>query len=156
MWKIIVTSIETRFIFIVYEAYPICKDAFTITLLHHPSLQVDTLARFLPLLTSQTMNLFSCIALLSTGYSYVEGLSLGPISSPQVTPPSCSISRRSILQKASIFGVASTGAGILTPFVANAADAQFVEVGQQEKPPDGQAPFSTLPNGVQVKEFKQG
>ena len=103
------------------------------------------------------MNLFYClpIALLSISFSTAEGLSLGPVSS-QVTPSSSTtFSRRSILQKASIFGVASVATAV-APFVANAADAQFVEVGQQEKPPNGETPFSTLPNGVQVKDFRQG
>ena len=40
--------------------------------------------------------------------------------------------------------------------ICNAADAQFVEVGQQEKPPNGETPFSTLSNGVQIKDFRVG
>jgi len=31
-----------------------------------------------------------------------------------------------------------------------------VKVGQQERPPNGESPFSTLGNGVQVKDFRTG
>lgn len=39
---------------------------------------------------------------------------------------------------------------------ANAVDAQFKEVGQQERPPEGETPFATLPSGVQIKDFRLG
>jgi FKBP-type peptidyl-prolyl cis-trans isomerase FkpA len=35
-------------------------------------------------------------------------------------------------------------------------DEQFVEVGQQERPPNGETPFTTLPDGVQIKDFRVG
>eukprot|EP00986_Skeletonema_menzelii_P005996 scaffold2266_cov150-Skeletonema_menzelii.AAC.2 len=61
-----------------------------------------------------------------------------------------STSRRNFIQ----FGLV----GAATPtLAANAAvDAQFKEVGQQERPPEGETPFSTLSNGVQIKDFRQG
>jgi len=101
------------------------------------------------------MNLFSwcLVALLST--SSVEGLSITSHSKHPSTTPPPSITRRSILNQATLFGIAAAA-----PFVpsnaANAADAQFVEVGQQQRAPDGGTPFSTLPNGVQVKDYKVG
>ncbi|KAL7540369.1 hypothetical protein ACHAXR_010060 [Thalassiosira sp. AJA248-18] len=104
------------------------------------------------------MNLLSiCIVALLSSCS-VEGLSLGQPSQRRQASNAPS-TRRSILRQASTFGIAAAAAA--TPFiqnvnVANAADAQFAEVGQQEKPPDGQAPFSTLSNGVQVKDFREG
>ena len=39
---------------------------------------------------------------------------------------------------------------------AAAVDAQFAEVGRQERPPDGESPFLTLPGGVQIKDFRSG
>ena len=62
--------------------------------------------------------------------------------------------RRSILQKASYVAAATSPTFISK--ICNAADAQFVEVGQQEKPPNGETPFSTLSNGVQIKDFRLG
>ena len=62
--------------------------------------------------------------------------------------------RRSILQKASY--VAAATSPTFVSKICNAADAQFVEVGQQEKPPNGETPFSTLYNGVQIKDFRLG
>ncbi len=84
----------------------------------------------------------------------VDGLSM-MVPNKHVEKTSTSITtRRSILQQASAFGTIA----IVSPFisVANAADAQFVEVGQQEKPPNGEQPFTTLSNGVQVKDFRTG
>jgi hypothetical protein len=47
--------------------------------------------------------------------------------------------------------------GILQPNAANAvADSQFIEVGQQERAPDGETPFVTLNNGVQIKDYRIG
>ena len=65
--------------------------------------------------------------------------------------------RRSILQKASYYVAAATSPTFISK-ICNAApsDAQFVEVGQQEKPPNGETPFSTLSNGVQIKDFRLG
>ena len=64
--------------------------------------------------------------------------------------------RRSILQKAS-YVAAATSPTFISKNICNAApsDAQFVEVGQQ-KPPNGETPFSTLSNGVQIKDFRLG
>ena len=73
----------------------------------------------------------------------VDCLSLGRITT-----------RRSILQKASY--VAAATSPTFVSKICNAADAQFVEVGQQEKPPNGETPFSTLSNGVQIKDFRLG
>ena len=59
--------------------------------------------------------------------------------------------RRAVLQKACI---------ISSPFlcnnIANAVDKQFAEVGQQQASPNGESPFSTLSNGVQIKDFRVG
>jgi len=58
--------------------------------------------------------------------------------------------RRSAIQKACI----------ISPFlcnnIANAVDKQFAEVGQQQASPNGESPFSTLSNGVQIKDFRVG
>lgn len=40
--------------------------------------------------------------------------------------------------------------------IANAVDKQFAEVGQQQASPNGESPFSTLSNGVQIKDFRVG
>ena len=59
-------------------------------------------------------------------------------------------SRRNFVQ----FGlVAATSLPTLS---ANAVDAQFKAVGQQQTAPDGENPFSTLSNGVQIKDFRLG
>lgn len=39
---------------------------------------------------------------------------------------------------------------------SNAKPAEFNEVGQQQSAPNGESPFVTLPNGVQIKDFKLG
>jgi hypothetical protein len=81
-----------------------------------------------------------------------------------------SVARRSILGGASsrrCFGAAVLVASGAVPLVyrADVADAssapvvvddQFAEVGRQERPPDGEAPFATLPGGVQIKDFRTG
>jgi len=62
--------------------------------------------------------------------------------------------RRTVLQKACSFGIISS-----SPFlcnIANAVDKQFAEVGQQQASPNGESPFSTLSNGVQIKDFRVG
>ena len=64
--------------------------------------------------------------------------------------------RRSILQKASYVAAATSPTFISKICNAAPSDAQFVEVGQQEKPPNGETPFSTLSNGVQIKDFRLG
>jgi FKBP-type peptidyl-prolyl cis-trans isomerase FkpA len=46
------------------------------------------------------------------------------------------------------------GGGAVPAFAVE--DAQFVEVGQQERPPNGETPFLTLPDGVQIKDFRVG
>ena len=60
--------------------------------------------------------------------------------------------RRAVLQKACII--------LSSPFlcnnIANAVDKQFAEVGQQQASPNGESPFSTLSNGVQIKDFRVG
>ncbi|KAL7425875.1 hypothetical protein ACHAXM_000210, partial [Skeletonema potamos] len=61
----------------------------------------------------------------------------------------CVSSRRNFVQ----FGLVAAS---IVPLAANAVDAQFKEVGQQERPPEGETPFSTLPNGVQIRDFRQG
>ena len=86
-----------------------------------------------------------------------EGLSLGASSrhrrTSDVDVDASSVDRRSILQRASLMAAAP-----FLPAIANATpdDAQFVEVGQQERPPNGESPFSTLSNGVQIKDFRVG
>ena len=79
----------------------------------------------------------------------VNGLSLGPTATTHKRETSIK-TRRSVL---STFGAASVAPFIAT---ANAGDAQFAEVGQQEKPPNGEAPFKTILNGVQIKDFREG
>ncbi|KAL9185448.1 hypothetical protein ACHAXT_003225 [Thalassiosira profunda] len=85
-----------------------------------------------------------------------EGLSLDAPSRHRRTSDGdvSSTDRRSILQRASLMAAAP----FLLPAIANAApaDAQFAEVGQQERPPNGESPFSTLSNGVQIKDFRVG
>ena len=100
------------------------------------------------LLQNIKMNLLiSAIVSLFSGSAY--GLSLGPV----VHHETSIISRRSAVHQIAAFGIA-------VPFICtsnvNAVDAQFAEVGQQEKPPNGETPFVKLPNGVQVKDFRDG
>jgi hypothetical protein len=90
------------------------------------------------LLTPTFLALLSCSA---------NGLTLGPKHKHQTA-----INRRSVLHKISVFGLA----GQLAAPIANAIDAQFAEVGQQEKPPNGESPFVKLSNGVQIKDFREG
>lgn len=84
----------------------------------------------------------------------VRGLSFGPGGTPKRCYTRSSSTRRSILHQISGLGI------VATPLVyysgANAVDAQFSEVGQQEKPPNGEAPFVKLANSVQVKDFREG
>ena len=95
------------------------------------------------------MNLLTILSVVSVIIS-VNGLNLGPAEVCHKTLLTA-INRRSILHQISLFG-------ITTPFFssANAIDAQFAEVGQQEKPPNGESPFVKLSNGVQVKDFREG
>jgi len=51
------------------------------------------------------------------------------------------------------FGIVAVASPVIA---ANAVDAQFKEVGQQERPPEGETPFATLSNGVQIKDFRLG
>lgn len=108
------------------------------------------------------MNLFSRHCYIIAILPLVEGLGLGAmphkhrsnnVDAPKVDAPS---TRRSILQQATLGIAAAAVPFIHNTNVANSADAQFVEVGQQEKPPNGETPFSTLENGVQVKDFRVG
>ena len=70
-----------------------------------------------------------------------------------------SFSRRSILERSVSFVSSSLanliGIGGAVPAFA-VEDAQFVEVGQQERPPNGETPFITLTDGVQIKDFRVG
>jgi len=95
------------------------------------------------------MNLLTILSVVSVIIS-VNGLNLGPAEVRHKTLLTA-INRRSILHQISLFG-------ITTPFFssANAIDAQFAEVGQQEKPPNGESPFVKLSSGVQVKDFREG
>ncbi|KAL7481842.1 hypothetical protein ACHAW6_007528 [Cyclotella cf. meneghiniana] len=101
------------------------------------------------------MNLFfsSCIAALLT-YHSTRGLSLPPqTTTRQHHLHTQSSSRRSILS------TIGTAIPLLAPRnvqAATAVDAQFIEVGQQQKPPNGEAPFVILPDGVQIKDFRPG
>jgi len=61
------------------------------------------------------------------------------------------ISSRRSLMKSSV--LAATG---LWSSRAQAQPSEFAGVDTQAPPPDGEAPFVTLPNGVRVKQFKQG
>ena len=82
------------------------------------------------------------------------------------TAPSVAAAGRSFLGGASsrrcfgaaVLSVASSGAPLVyRADVADAAvDAQFAEVGRQERPPDGETPFATLSGGVQIKDFRTG
>mmetsp|Transcript_6200 Transcript_6200/g.7852 ORF Transcript_6200/g.7852 Transcript_6200/m.7852 type:complete len:217 (-) Transcript_6200:29-679(-) len=66
-------------------------------------------------------------------------------------------SRRSIL-KSSTFGVASIL--LSDPPKAHAVNQskpkEFVDVGTQAPPPDGESAFTTLDNGVKIKDFRVG
>jgi FKBP-type peptidyl-prolyl cis-trans isomerase len=42
------------------------------------------------------------------------------------------------------------------PRSSSSIDAQFAEVGRQERPPDGDAPFAALSDGVQIKDYRLG
>jgi hypothetical protein len=71
-----------------------------------------------------------------------------------------SFSRRSILERSVSFVSSSLAnligmiGGAVPAFAVE--DAQFVEVGQQERPPNGETPFITLTDGVQIKDFRVG
>ena len=94
----------------------------------------------------------------------VDGLSFGPTT----TSATSVSSRRWFLDRAqsSGFGVGLTTifvsssvpfAGMFQPNAANAvADSQFIEVGRQERAPDGETPFVTLSDGVQIKDYRIG
>lgn len=71
-------------------------------------------------------------------------------SHKHVTAKNNPSSRRNFVQ---LFGLV---AATMPVMAANAVDAQFKEVAQQERPPEGDTPFSTLSNGVQIKDFRQG
>ena len=87
-----------------------------------------------------------CIAVLvAAALLSVDALSVK--SSTEASPHTTS--RRNFVQ----FGLVAAATPTLA---ANAVDAQFKEVGQQERPPEGETPFSTLSNGVQIKDFRQG
>ncbi|KAL7555152.1 hypothetical protein ACHAWF_018797 [Thalassiosira exigua] len=99
------------------------------------------------------MNLLSCLIVVLLSPWSVDGLSLRVTSTSASSTPT--VTRRLAFHQASVLGVATV------PFVngfnvANAADSQFVEVGQQQSPPSGEAPFSTLSDGVQIKDFRVG
>lgn len=68
------------------------------------------------------------------------------------------LTRRSILKNASLVSSSFISLAIIGDALSALAvdDAQFVEVGQQERPPNGETPFTTLPNGVQIKDFRVG
>jgi FKBP-type peptidyl-prolyl cis-trans isomerase len=78
------------------------------------------------------------------------------------------IDRRSILEGASssrrLFGatIVASSSILLSraddDAVARAAsvDAQFAEVGRQERPPEGDSPFVLLSDGVQIKDYRLG
>ena len=71
-------------------------------------------------------------------------------TSPQKHVTASPSSRRTFVQFGIVAATTSTSA------TANAVDAQLKEVGQQERPPEGETAFSTLSNGVQIKDFRQG
>jgi hypothetical protein len=95
------------------------------------------------------MSILTSVILVLLAYS-ADGLSLGPTKRNH--QETSSINRRFVLNKISSFGLA---APFITPN-ANAVDAQFAEVGQQEKPPNGESPFVKLSSGVQIKDFCDG
>ena len=64
--------------------------------------------------------------------------------------------RRAALQRACSFGIISSSPFLCNNNIANAVDKQFAEVGQQQASPNGESPFSTLSNGVQIKDFRVG
>lgn len=67
--------------------------------------------------------------------------------------------RRNIINRG-VFGVASVLVGVDPPPPSYAADQkmpnEFVNVGTQAPPPDGQSSFVELSNGVKYKDFKVG
>eukprot|EP00984_Skeletonema_dohrnii_P033582 scaffold30584_cov200-Skeletonema_dohrnii-CCMP3373.AAC.1 len=103
------------------------------TLLHQQLLYIAALAA--TLLSADALNIIG-----SSG----DTTSHKPITNNQ--------SRRNFVHQ---FGLVAAASSMPT-MAANAVDAQFKEVGQQERPPEGESPFSTLPNGVQIKDFRQG
>ena len=78
-----------------------------------------------------------------------SSLSTGSVESLSVA------TRRSVFKQAS-FGIVTSASFLHGAEGASAADAQFAKVGQQERPPNGESPFATLANGVQVKDFRAG
>ncbi|EED95724.1 predicted protein [Thalassiosira pseudonana CCMP1335] len=102
------------------------------------------------------MNLSLCILSL---LSIADGLSVGG-GRKGINVPSTQHQRRSFLQQGGVAILTFSGVTSATtvfPGITNAAPPkEFVEVGQQETPPEGERPFQTLPNGVQVKEFRVG
>eukprot|EP00577_Skeletonema_sp_RCC1716_P022686 CAMPEP_0113387302 /NCGR_PEP_ID=MMETSP0013_2-20120614/8463_1 /TAXON_ID=2843 ORGANISM="Skeletonema costatum, Strain 1716" /NCGR_SAMPLE_ID=MMETSP0013_2 /ASSEMBLY_ACC=CAM_ASM_000158 /LENGTH=229 /DNA_ID=CAMNT_0000270187 /DNA_START=45 /DNA_END=734 /DNA_ORIENTATION=+ /assembly_acc=CAM_ASM_000158 len=89
--------------------------------------------------------------LLSADALNIIGSSGGDTSHKPITTNNPS--RRNFVHQ---FGLIAAAASSMPTMAANAVDAQFKEVGQQERPPEGESPFSTLPNGVQIKDFRQG
>lgn len=90
-------------------------------------------------------------AVASVFLSSADALSIADTTtSPQKHVTTSPSSRRTFVQ----FGIVAATAS--TSVAANAVDAQFKEVGQQERPPEGELPFTTLSNGVQIKDFRQG
>lgn len=102
------------------------------------------MTRFYPLLSLAA-------AVASVFLSSADALSIvDTTTSPQKHVTASPSSRRTFVQ----FGIVAATAS--TSVTANAVDAQFKEVGQQERPPEGETPFSTLSSGVQIKDFRQG
>ena len=102
------------------------------------------MTRFYPLLSLAA-------AAASVFLSSADALSIvDTTTSPQKHVTASPSSRRTFVQ----FGIVAATAS--TSVTANAVDSQFKEVGQQERPPEGETPFSTLSSGVQIKDFRQG
>jgi hypothetical protein len=77
------------------------------------------------------------------------------LSSSSVDGLSQPSSRRSIIkQSTTFFGVTSIFG--LDPLIAQATPKEFANVGTQAPPPDGEAAFVVLDNGVKVKDFRVG
>ena len=99
------------------------------------------------IIVNEIMKLSAIITTLLS-ISTVTGLAFGPSRSQP---------RRKILEQGrnTIISLTSIATLFNIP-TANAEPKEIVKVGQQETPPDGQSPFTTLSNGVQIKDFRTG
>lgn len=89
-------------------------------------------------------------------------LSLGSAFQPRALLPrrltsiaSTRLDRRGLMKEVST-AAAAASAAVLWPRSAIAQPKEFSGVDTQAPPPDGEAPFETLPSGVKVKVMRSG